>query len=36
VERASLAKASELIAEMNLLGVVLNCSTERDDGSSYY
>jgi protein-tyrosine kinase len=36
VERASLAKAKELIAEMNLLGVVLNCSAERDDGAVYY
>ena len=35
-ERTALTKAKELLAEMNLLGVVLNCSTERDDGSSYY
>jgi protein-tyrosine kinase len=36
VERASLAKAKELLAEMNLLGVVLNCSLERDGGAAYY
>jgi Mrp family chromosome partitioning ATPase len=35
-ERASLSKAKELIAEMNIVGVVLNCSSERDDGSGYY
>jgi protein-tyrosine kinase len=35
-ERASLAKASELIAEMNIVGVVLNRSLERDDGAAYY
>lgn len=35
-ERASLSKARELIAEMNIVGVVLNCSSERDDGSGYY
>jgi protein-tyrosine kinase len=35
-ERAALARAKELIAEMNLLGVVLNCSAARDDGTSYY
>lgn len=35
-ERATLAKARELTAEMNILGVVLNCSSERDDGSGYY
>jgi protein-tyrosine kinase len=35
-ERASLGKAKELTAEMNILGVVLNCSSERDDGSGYY
>lgn len=35
-ERTALTKAKELIAEMNLLGVVLNCSTERDDGTAYY
>ena len=35
-ERASLAKAKELLAEMNLLGVVLNCSSERDGAAAYY
>ena len=35
-ERASLAKARELTAEMNILGVVMNCSSERDDGAGYY
>jgi Mrp family chromosome partitioning ATPase len=35
-ERTALTKAKELIAEMNLLGVVLNCSAERDDRNSYY
>jgi protein-tyrosine kinase len=35
-ERTSLAKASQLIAELNLLGVVLNRSSERDDPESYY
>jgi Mrp family chromosome partitioning ATPase len=35
-ERASLLKAKELIAEMNLLGVVLNCSSERDGAAAYY
>jgi protein-tyrosine kinase len=35
-ERASLSKARELIAEMNIVGVVLNCSSERDDPDSYY
>jgi protein-tyrosine kinase len=35
-ERTALTKAKELIAEMNLLGVVLNCSAEHDDGTSYY
>jgi protein-tyrosine kinase len=35
-ERASLEKCRELLAEMNLLGVVLNRSAERDDGSGYY
>ena len=29
-------KAKELIAEMNIVGVVLNCSSERDDPDSYY
>jgi Mrp family chromosome partitioning ATPase len=35
-ERASLEKAKELLAEMNLLGVVLNRSAERDDDLAYY
>jgi protein-tyrosine kinase len=35
-DRASLAKAKELIAEMNIVGVVLNRSLERDDGAGYY
>jgi len=35
-ERASLLKAKELIAEMNLLGVVLNYSSERDGAAAYY
>jgi capsular exopolysaccharide synthesis family protein len=35
-ERASLEKSKELLAEMNVLGVVLNRSAERDDGSGYY
>jgi protein-tyrosine kinase len=35
-ERAALTKARELIAEMNLLGVLLNCSSEPDDRGSYY
>ena len=35
-ERASLARARELIAEMNILGVVLNCSLEDDGRASYY
>jgi protein-tyrosine kinase len=35
-ERASLARAHELIAEMNILGVVLNCSLEDDGGATYY
>ena len=35
-ERASLAKAKELLADMNVVGVVLNRSAERDDGLSYY
>ncbi len=35
-ERAALTKSKELLAEMNLIGVVLNCSAERDDGTSYY
>jgi protein-tyrosine kinase len=35
-ERASLAKSKELLAEMNLLGIVLNRSAERDDDLAYY
>jgi protein-tyrosine kinase len=35
-ERASLEKSKELLAEMNILGVVLNHSAERDDGLGYY
>ena len=35
-ERSALTKARELLAEMNLIGVVLNCSSERDDRASYY
>jgi protein-tyrosine kinase len=35
-ERAALAKSQELLAEMNLMGVVLNRSAERDDAPSYY
>jgi protein-tyrosine kinase len=35
-ERTALTKARELLAEMNLIGVVLNCSSERDDRESYY
>ena len=34
-QRASVEKAKELLADMNLLGVVLNRSSERDN-SSYY
>ena len=35
-ERAAVAKSQELLAEMNLIGVVLNHSAERDDAPSYY
>ena len=35
-ERSGLTKAREMLAEMNLIGVVLNCSSERDDRESYY
>jgi capsular exopolysaccharide synthesis family protein len=35
-ERASLEKSKELLAEMNILGVVLNHSAERDDELAYY
>jgi len=35
-ERTSLEKFKELLAEMNIVGVVLNRSAERDDGLGYY
>jgi Mrp family chromosome partitioning ATPase len=35
-ERAALEKSKQLLAEMNILGVVLNHSAERDDGLAYY
>ena len=35
-DRAALTKAKELIAEMNIVGVVLNYSAEHDDGTAYY
>jgi protein-tyrosine kinase len=35
-DRAAVAKSQELLAEMNLIGVVLNRSSERDDAPSYY
>ncbi len=35
-ERAAVEKSKELLAEMNLIGVVLNQSSERDDAPSYY
>jgi capsular exopolysaccharide synthesis family protein len=35
-ERASLEKSKQLLAEMNILGVVLNRSAERDDELAYY
>ena len=35
-ERATLTRAKELIAEINLLGIILNRSTERYDSSYYY
>jgi hypothetical protein len=34
-QRASVEKAKELLGDMNLVGVVLNRSSERDN-SSYY
>lgn len=34
-DRASLQRAKEILAEMNLLGVVLNRSAERNDGAYY-
>ncbi len=33
--RAALKKSKEILAEMNLIGVVLNRSTERDDDAYY-
>jgi len=35
-ERGSLEKTKQLLAEMNVLGVVLNRSAERDDALAYY
>lgn len=35
-ERSAVVKSQELLAEMNLIGVVLNRSEERDDAPSYY
>jgi len=35
-ERATIEKAKEFLAEMNVVGVVLNRSAERDDGLAYY
>lgn len=35
-ERAAVEKAKELLGEMNLLGVVLNYSSERGDSLGYY
>lgn len=35
-ERAAIEKSKDVLAEMNLIGVVLNHSTERDDGIAYY
>lgn len=35
-ERAALEKSKELLAEMNLVGAVLNRSAERDDETGYY
>ena len=34
-DRSGLEKSKELLAEMNLLGVVLNCSAERDVETAY-
>ncbi len=34
--RSALKKSKEILAEMNVIGVVLNRSTERDDGAYYY
>jgi protein-tyrosine kinase len=35
-ERSALEKSKELLAEMNVLGVVLNRSAAHDDEMSYY
>jgi protein-tyrosine kinase len=35
-ERATVEKSKELLSELNLVGVVLNCSAESDDSSKYY
>jgi len=35
-ERAALEKSKELLAELKVVGVVLNHSAERDDGLGYY
>jgi Mrp family chromosome partitioning ATPase len=35
-ERSSLEKSKQLLAEMNVLGVVLNRSAERDGDLAYY
>lgn len=35
-ERASVVKSKEVLAETNLIGVVLNGSSERDDAPPYY
>jgi protein-tyrosine kinase len=35
-ERAAIEKSKDVLSEMNLLGVVLNHSAERDDGLGYY
>jgi protein-tyrosine kinase len=35
-ERAMVEKSKELLSELNLLGVVLNCSAESDQDSKYY
>jgi len=34
--RSALKKSKEILAEMNVIGVVLNRSTERDDAAYYY
>ncbi len=34
--RSALKKSKEILAEMNVIGVVLNRSTERDDDAYYY